>query len=113
MTPDALVSAHRMAGLTGSSRSSVSTTPCIWPDRPIAEGRPAPFDDASDTASLTAATVSRHQAWGSDSAQPGCGDSTGYGRVAIPRVTPLGSVTTAFTELVPRSTPSSVAAVMT
>ena len=56
---------QRIAGRSTCSASSRTTSPCIWPERPI--------EVASTASAASAASAARHQSSGSCSAQPGRG----------------------------------------
>jgi hypothetical protein len=67
----ARVSGHSSAGRSARPAASVNTTPCIWPDRPIARTA-----ERSSAGSCAAASQSAsHQRATSISAQPGLGVS--------------------------------------
>src|ERR1700682_537260 len=90
-----------IAGRSAGATSSLSTTPFIGPERPIAAMSAA----CGPAASCTATAAASHQASGSASAQPGCGVSSGYGADPVPTIDPWTSRTSALSELVPRSIP--------
>src|SRR5215211_7390476 len=93
-----------MAGRRGRPSSSTRITPCIWPESPSdvtsAPSRPT----AAPVASRTAA----HQSSGVDSAHPGRGARTAYEAEPSPRTAPPSAISSALTELVPRSRPRSI-----
>jgi len=96
------VSGHSSAGRTGRAAASISTTPCIWPDKPIA----TTCARSSAGKRAAARTSASHHVSGAISAQPGRGDDNGYGSLATARSTPSASIVTSLTEPVPRSMPS-------
>src|SRR5215211_4053894 len=93
-----------MAGRRGRPSLSTRITPCIWPESPSdvtsAPSRPT----AAPVASRTAA----HQSSGVDSAHPGRGARTAYEAEPSPRTAPPSAISSALTELVPRSRPRSI-----
>ena len=60
---------QRIAGRSTRSASSRTTSPCIWPERPI--------EVASTASAERAASLARHQSSGSCSAHPGRGVASG------------------------------------
>ena len=94
-------SAHRIAGRSGAAPSPVTTTPCIWPEKPTASGRAWVAAITSRTTSRVAAS---HSA-GSLSAQPGRGADTAYRRLAFASTAPSSATSAALTDPVPRSMP--------
>ena len=99
-------SAQVMAWPTGRCLASSSAKPCMWPSRPMAS---TSWTRALCSAARTAMTVFDHQAAGSCSARFGSGTSMGISREPTPRTVPASSMTTALTDEVPRSMPSSAA----
>ena len=92
-----------IAARTGRPAPSAATTPCICPDRPMA----ATVASVCATAARTASTVAESHSSGSVSDHPGCAAVTVYSATAWPITVPSRPVTSAFTELVPRSMPRS------
>ncbi|EDT38094.1 hypothetical protein BamMEX5DRAFT_6131 [Burkholderia ambifaria MEX-5] len=66
----ARVSGHNSAGRTGCPAASISTTPCIWPEKPIA----ATCSRSAGGSRAAARTSACHHTSGAISAQPGCGE---------------------------------------
>src|SRR5215208_348045 len=92
------------AGRRGRPSSSTRTTPCIWPESPSAVTSAPRRPTAAPVASRTAA----HQSSGGDSAHPGRGARTAYEAEPSPRMAPPSAISSALTELVPRSRPRSI-----
>ena len=96
---------HQMSDRpSGSPAPSSRTTPCIWPERPIAITSRVP---AAASASCTAPVTPRHQSFASCSAHSGFGVCSGYSRVAPATTRPsAGSTRIARAPVVPTSMPS-------
>ncbi len=96
------VSMPRMVGRRGRPAASTGVTASPCTDSPMAATSRTP---AAAMASPIDSSANPQTASMSCSAQPGCGRSTGYSRLALASSTPSMSKTTALQPLVPTSSP--------